>query len=113
MAVELGGRWFRHPERNNEWAAQKRLEDFAVHCRCRGSLVNEDKVLTPRAQSAVKALNAAGIAFAIAIAEIASDEVTTSMLRRPTQRRNFGISSIQVAMYLEVAANALTESWVG
>jgi hydroxymethylpyrimidine pyrophosphatase-like HAD family hydrolase len=30
-----------------------------------GSLVNEDKVLTPRAQSAVKALNAAGIAFAI------------------------------------------------
>jgi Cof subfamily protein (haloacid dehalogenase superfamily) len=30
-----------------------------------GSLVTEDKVLTPRAQSAVKALNAAGIAFAI------------------------------------------------
>jgi Cof subfamily protein (haloacid dehalogenase superfamily) len=30
-----------------------------------GSLVNEDKVLTPRAQAAVKALNAAGVAFAI------------------------------------------------
>jgi Cof subfamily protein (haloacid dehalogenase superfamily) len=30
-----------------------------------GSLVNEDKILTPRAQAAVKALNAAGIAFAI------------------------------------------------
>ena len=30
-----------------------------------GSLVNEDKVLTPRAQAAVKALNDAGIAFAI------------------------------------------------
>jgi Cof subfamily protein (haloacid dehalogenase superfamily) len=30
-----------------------------------GSLVNEDKVLTLRAQAAVKALNAAGIAFAI------------------------------------------------
>src|SRR5215470_12236433 len=30
-----------------------------------GSLVNEDKVLTPRAQAAVKALNAADIAFAI------------------------------------------------
>jgi len=30
-----------------------------------GSLVNQDKVLTPRAQAAVKALNAAGIAFAI------------------------------------------------
>jgi Cof subfamily protein (haloacid dehalogenase superfamily) len=30
-----------------------------------GSLVNEDKVLTPRAQAAVKTLNAAGIAFAI------------------------------------------------
>jgi Cof subfamily protein (haloacid dehalogenase superfamily) len=30
-----------------------------------GSLLNEEKVLTPRAQAAVKALNAAGIAFAI------------------------------------------------
>src|SRR5215470_1998547 len=30
-----------------------------------GSLVNEDKVLTPRARAAVKALNADGIAFAI------------------------------------------------
>jgi Cof subfamily protein (haloacid dehalogenase superfamily) len=30
-----------------------------------GSLVTEDKVLTPRAQAAVKALDAAGIAFAI------------------------------------------------
>src|SRR5262249_21390492 len=30
-----------------------------------GSLVNEDKVLTPRAQAAVKALNAAGIGFDI------------------------------------------------
>ena len=30
-----------------------------------GSLVNEDKVLTPRAQAAVKALNVADIAFAI------------------------------------------------
>src|ERR1700756_5375794 len=30
-----------------------------------GSLVTKDKVLTPRAQAAVKALDAAGIAFAI------------------------------------------------
>ena len=30
-----------------------------------GTLVTEDKVLTPRAQSAVKALNAAGVAFAV------------------------------------------------
>jgi Cof subfamily protein (haloacid dehalogenase superfamily) len=30
-----------------------------------GSLLNEEKVITPRAQAAVKALNAAGIAFAI------------------------------------------------
>jgi Cof subfamily protein (haloacid dehalogenase superfamily) len=59
--VAPGGRW---PERMEMTMAEKRKVSLVL-ADVDGTLVDEDKVLTERAQKAVKALHGAGIRFAI------------------------------------------------